>query len=149
MTFALMATDTGRARIAQTLADHIAALAASTVGEGDTLVTLQPHNNRALHDAAIALRSQEWQTVLALLAYMLPLAPGLLATLAQGCSNEAEIHAFYDKYDTHIMGSMERGVGRHRSHILLPALHPIEFIGKVLTLANAASTLQKGTARAY
>ena len=131
-----MATDTGRARIAVTLADHIAALAASDIGGGDMLVTLQPHNNRALHNAEIALRSQDWQTVLALLAYMLPLAPGLLATLAGGCSNETEIHAFYNNYDTHIMGSMERGVGRHRSHILLPALHPIEFIGKVLALAN-------------
>ena len=79
-----MATDTGRARIAVTLADHIAALAASGIGGGDMLVTLQPHNNRALHNAEIALRSQDWQTVLALLAYMLPLAPGLLATLAGG-----------------------------------------------------------------
>jgi hypothetical protein len=74
-------------------------------------------------------------------AYALNAVPAVVEHLAKHEPNKDAILAFYDCYETHLLGAMQRLPGKKRSKIRIPCTHPGEYVAKFMALVHGSTII--------
>ena len=90
--------------------------------------------------AALVLASSV-ETSIVGIAYALNAVPAVVAHLAEHEPNKEAILAFYNCYETHLLGVMHRLPGKKRSKINIPCTHPGEYVAKFLSLVHGSTIM--------
>ena len=135
--FSALAKHTIRLELAAGIASGIESFLQLPSVTGTTFVAL-PEQPPYLEELAAMLRRTEPLSTLAAVAHALNLSLALVDELAKSEPNKMAITDFYSKHESSVFGVMERNKGRKRSVVVVPAIHPAEYVSKFLLLTTGA-----------
>lgn len=135
--FSALAEHRARAELAAGIASGIEAFLKLPSVTGPTFVAL-PAQPPYLAELAAMLRREGPLPTLAAVAHALNMSLALVDELAKTEPNKKAITEFYGKHESTVFGVMERNRGRKRSVVVVPAIHPAEYVSKFLLLTAGA-----------